>query len=468
MIHRREGELSIPLISILADAILIELAFLCSYWIRFNPPLAELIPVTKGIPPLAAYLKSSLVFIIVWLFIFQRFGLYASRRQVSFFDEFYSILKVVTLGMLIMMSAAFFYRGFSYSRIVFAHIWIVSIILLTIGRGLLLKYKYHRFECGRGLMNAAIIGSGKWASVLFDKIQPNARSGLRILGCVGNPGDLLQKTAELGSIEDLPGIIREHKIHVLLLALGANEHELLLTIMKYCEGVNVEFMMLPDSVDMMTSQPRIIQIGGIPLFQIKDVRIKGWESVLKRSLDLGLSILGTILLMPFFLIIALLIKTTSKGPVFYRQERIGFDGKDFFIYKFRSMKLDAEKETGPVWATKNDPRVTTIGRILRRTSLDELPQLINILLGDMSIVGPRPERKFFVEKFSKSVPKYLERHRVKSGMTGWAQIHGLRGNTPIEDRTRYDIYYVENWSLALDFKIILRTLWAVIVSENSY
>lgn len=468
MTQRREGELLMPFISVLLDAVVIEISFLISYWLRFYSPLVQYIPVTKGFPPISAYFKGSLFLIVVWIFIFQRFDLYGLRRQTSPIDEFSRLLKAVSLGMLVMMSATFFYRGFSYSRLVFLYVWIISIILLLSGRMFLLKYKHFRYARGHGLLNVAIIGSGKWTNILFEKLHKYPEIGFKIVGCIGNIVELTKKTKYLGEINELPEIIQMNKIHVLLLVLRFNEHELLWDIIKMCEGVNVEFMMLPDQMELMTSQLQVVRIGGIPMLQIKDVRIKGWQGVLKRAFDIICSILGLLILSPILLIAAILIKFTSEGPVFYRQMRLGFDDKEFWIYKFRSMRIDAEKETGPIWATENDPRVTLIGRILRRTSIDELPQLMNVLLGDMSIVGPRPERSVFVERFRKSIPKYLERHRVKSGMTGWAQVNGLRGNTPIEERTKYDIYYVENWSLAFDFEIILKTIWVVISGKNSY
>jgi exopolysaccharide biosynthesis polyprenyl glycosylphosphotransferase len=193
-----------------------------------------------------------------------------------------------------------------------------------------------------------------------------------------------------------------------------------------------------------------------------------WNRILKRGFDVTFSLCALIIALPVMALIAVVIKLTSPGPVFYIQERIGLDGTSFPLIKFRSMRIDAEKSTGPVWNTKDDSRTTVIGRILRRTSLDELPQLFNVLSGQMSIVGPRPERPFFVEQFKSNVPKYLERHRVKTGMTGWAQVNGLRGDVPIEDRTKYDIYYVENWSLVLDIKIILKTIRAVIFARDAY
>jgi exopolysaccharide biosynthesis polyprenyl glycosylphosphotransferase len=227
--------------------------------------------------------------------------------------------------------------------------------------------------------------------------------------------------------------------------------------------------MVPDLLEMMTSQVRIKELEGIPFIRVKTTPMGTWNQILKRSFDLVVAALVLILISPFFVLLALLIKITSKGPVFYLQERIGLDGKTFRVIKFRSMKIDAEEVTGPVWARKDDPRTTFLGRFMRRFSLDELPQLINVLTGEMSLVGPRPERPHFVEQFKKEVPKYLDRHRVKTGMTGWAQVNGLRGaDVSIEERTKYDVYYVENWSLVFDLKIILKTIRAVLFGKDAY
>jgi exopolysaccharide biosynthesis polyprenyl glycosylphosphotransferase len=234
------------------------------------------------------------------------------------------------------------------------------------------------------------------------------------------------------------------------------------------EGLNVELMMVPDMLDMMTSRVRIQDIEGIPFLKIKEIPLSTWNRINKRVFDIFFSSLILVLTLPLTVVLAAIIKLTSRGPIFFVQERISLDGKPFFVIKFRTMRTDAEASTGPVRAKKGDPRVTLIGRVLRRTSLDELPQLWNVLTGHMSIVGPRPERPFFVEQFKGKVPRYLERHRVKTGMTGWAQVNGLRGDAPIDERTKYDIYYVENWSLVFDMKIILKTIRAVIFGNDAY
>jgi len=257
-------------------------------------------------------------------------------------------------------------------------------------------------------------------------------------------------------------------VDIVLVSLTYREHPQLYELVRDCEGLNTEIMMVPDMLELMTSGMRIKELEGIPFIRIKSVPLTTWNVILKRTFDLTFSSIVLFLCSPLFAVIALLIKLDSKGPLFYVQERVGLDGKPFQLIKFRTMKVDAEKETGPIWARKDDPRRTRIGKFLRRFSLDELPQLVNVLKGDMSVVGPRPERRHFVDQFKKEVPRYLDRHRVKTGMTGWAQVNGLRGNAPIEERTKYDVYYVENWSIVFDLKIVMKTLRAVVFGTDAY
>jgi len=230
----------------------------------------------------------------------------------------------------------------------------------------------------------------------------------------------------------------------------------------------VEFQIVPDMFEIMAARAKIVSLDGIPLISLGRTPLEGWNRMLKRFADVVLSAGGLIFLFPVFAVLAISIKLDSRGPVFYKQERLGRDGKRFIHYKFRSMIENAEEKTGPIFATEDDPRRTKVGTFVRKKNLDELPQLLNVLMGDMSLVGPRPERKFFVDKFKEGVPRYFLRHKVKSGITGWAQVNGLRGNTSIEERTKYDLFYVENWSLAFDIKILLLTLKDWFSSKNAY
>lgn len=472
MSHRQRKDLLIPFVTVLSDVVAIEAAFLVSYWLRFYSPLVNIIPVTLGVPELWAYIKGSLVVIPAWLFLFQSRGMYKTRRNVYFSDEFFSIVRVVFVGMLLVMAAAFFYREFSYSRLVFALLGVLAVLFISLGRFLVLKLEQYWYRKGNDIQNVIIVGTNHTARNVFEAIAGHPALGYSVAGYFSptkNRGVMGRTRAKyLGHISQVPSFIRSHPVDVVLVALTYREHPQLYELVRDCEGLNTEIMMVPDMLELMTSRVRIKELQGIPFIRIKDVPLTSWNALIKRAFDLVFASIVLILVSPLFILIPLLIKLDSKGPVFLSQERVGLDGKSFRVLKFRTMRTDAEKETGPVWARKNDPRVTRVGRFLRRFSLDELPQLLNVLKGDMSIVGPRPERPHFVEQFKKAVPKYLDRHRVKTGMTGWAQVNGLRGNAPIEERTKYDIYYIENWSLVFDLKIILKTIRAVLFGKDAY
>ncbi|MBI3585966.1 MAG: undecaprenyl-phosphate glucose phosphotransferase [Ignavibacteriales bacterium] len=466
--HRKD--FLIPLVTVISDVIAIEAAFLFSYWLRFYSPLTSTIPVTLGFPPLEAYVIGSLVVIPTWLFLFNSRNMYASRRITYFSDEFFAIVRLVFVGMLIVMAGAFFYRAFSYSRVVFAMLGFSAVFFISIERFIVMKFEQRWYARGHDLKEVIIVGTNATARRVYENISSHPFLGYHVVGYFSANGahEMNDSGAKhLGSIDVVPVYIKEHTIDVVLIALSYKEHPQLYEMVRECEGLNTEMMMVPDMLEMMTSRVRIKELEGIPFINIKGVPLSTWNIILKRSFDAFVAVLVLILASPLFLLIAVLVKLDSKGPVFFLQERVGLDGVPFQVMKFRTMRTDAEKDTGPVWTTKSDPRTTNTGKFLRRFSLDEIPQLLNVLRGDMSIVGPRPERPHFVEQF-KEIPKYLDRHRVKTGMTGWAQVNGLRGNAPIEERTKYDVYYVENWSLIFDLKIILKTIRAVLFGEDAY
>ena len=468
----RRNDLLIPFLSIFLDIAAFESAFLLSYWLRFYSPLTGYFEITLGVPPIRSYITASVVFIPIFLLVFQSRKLYGARRNIHLSDEFFALVRLITIGMMIMMSATFFYREFSFSRGVFILLWITSITMITIGRLLVIRFEQWLYRRKKELKSVVIVGKNKTAEQIFHLFTHNFALGYEVLGyyadSAAGSSSMLAQCRFLGATSSLPNDILPLRIQSAIVALSHNEQENLIELLRDTEGKNIEFMMVPDMLELMTSRIRIQEIEGIPFITLKDIPMSTWNRILKRGFDVTFSLCALIIALPVMALIAVVIKLTSPGPVFYIQERIGLDGTSFPLIKFRSMRIDAEKSTGPVWNTKDDSRTTVIGRILRRTSLDELPQLFNVLSGQMSIVGPRPERPFFVEQFKSNVPKYLERHRVKTGMTGWAQVNGLRGDVPIEDRTKYDIYYVENWSLVLDIKIILKTIRAVIFARDAY
>jgi Undecaprenyl-phosphate glucose phosphotransferase len=278
----------------------------------------------------------------------------------------------------------------------------------------------------------------------------------------------VQKSPVLGKTDDLPALIESEKINEVIIAMPEVTHHEILRIVSKCDQGKVAIKVFPDVFQIMASEVSIGDLGGLPLLSVRDTALRGWQLTLKRTIDMAGSAIGLVLLSPFMMFLAILIKLESDGPVFYTQERMGLDGKRFMMLKFRSMRADAEKETGPIWARADDDRRTKLGMILRRISFDELPQLVNVLIGDMSLVGPRPERPVFVEQFRSSIPRYMDRHREKAGITGWAQINGLRGDTSIIERTKYDLWYIENWSLSLDFRILIRTFLHIFNDDTAY
>ncbi|MEX2117674.1 MAG: undecaprenyl-phosphate glucose phosphotransferase [Bacteroidota bacterium] len=470
MTNRRKDFL-IPLLAVGSDVLAIEAAFVLSYWLRFDSPLTSWFPVELGVPPFDAYLFGSLLVIPTWIFLFRSRGMYRPRRTVHFSEEFFPIVRVVAVGMLIVMAAAFFYRAFTFSRLVFGLLGVSSVILLSFGRFSVMKFEQWWYSTGKDSKNVIIVGSNATAARVYETIVNHPSLGYRFLGyfSAGTRGSLAKSKATfLGKLTKVPSFVRNSNVDVILIALSSKDHPLLLELIRECEGLNTDMLMVPDLVDLMTSRVRVTELEGIPFLQVKEAALSTWNQIIKRGFDIATAIVVLLLASPLIILIAVLVKLTSPGPVFYLQERIGLDSKPFRVMKFRTMRTDAEKESGPVWARKDDPRTTPIGRMLRRFSLDELPQLINVLKSEMSIVGPRPERQFFVDRFKNQIPKYLDRHRVKTGMTGWAQVNGLRGNAPIEERTKYDVYYVENWSLAFDLKIISKTLRAVLFGKDAY
>ncbi len=472
MNKERRNDFLIPLLTVLSDVAALEAAFLLSYWLRFFSPLTDQFEVTLGIPPLESYIFASFIFIPVWMLVFRSRKMYGTRRNIHISDEFFAIVRLVTISMLIMMSATFFYREFSFSRGVFILLWLTSIATVTTGRFFVIEFEKRLYRIGKELKSVVIIGKNSTAENIYTLFTFNKALGYEVLGYYADSpaadSSPLSQCKYLGGINRLTTDISPLRIQSALIALSHTEQEQLIELLRDTEGKNIEFMMVPDLLELMTSRVRIQEIEGIPFIKLKDIPMTTWNRILKRTFDIVFS--GTVLViaLPLMIVIAAIIKLTSSGTVFYIQERIGLDGISFPLIKFRSMRVDAEQQTGPKRATKNDNRTTMIGKILRRTSMDELPQFWNVLVGDMSVVGPRPERQYFVEQFKYKIPRYLERHRVKTGMTGWAQVNGLRGDAPIEERTKFDIYYVENWSLVFDVKIILKTIRAVIFGEGAY
>ena len=477
-----------PALLIICDLVMLEAAFLATYWFRFH---AGLWPVPLGIPALDTYLAASIIILLVFFGIFYTSGMYAARGGRGIEEELTGLFKAVVLGSLLVLALTFFIRHMTYSRSFFGLFFLSCFFFLTLGRVIARPFLKHILRRGMGMTRVLLVGENP----MRERILRAARElpGLALqpvgwvrvvavtaaradgAGPVQGELDLVESTDSaptalpcLGRVEDIQHIVLEHDIDLVVLTLPFDQLSLIKSITARFANLNTDVQFVPDLLALHTSRMRLTEIAGIPFISVREGALSGADRIVKRSFDLICCAAGLLVLLPFCGLLALLIKATSAGPVFFRQDRVGRDGREFEMLKFRSMRFDAEVVTGPVWTVENDPRVTTVGRFLRRFSLDELPQLWNVLRGDMSLVGPRPERKVFVEQFSQQMPRYFERHRVRSGLTGWAQVHGLRGNTSVEERTLYDLHYVENWSVALDVRIILMTIHHVLRGENAY
>lgn len=470
MAKQRRNDFLIPLLAVLADFTAIIASFYLSFEIRFESVLTAWIPVTKGYPPLAAYLIGGLCIAPVWLFMFSRRKVYRARREVDLTLELFAIIRQVSFGMLIVLGLTFFYRAFSYSRIVFVFIWVLAIILIFVGRAIVLAYEKHLYKKGKELRNVLIVGTNQLAQSLALRIMQRPVLGYRLVGHISDGGDRIESvtTTRLGVLDDLPAIVTAQRVETILVCLPAGRTDELARLFALLEGRSVQILLQPEVIGISPTRLRVEEMLKTHLLGVKDIPMSTWGRIGKRSFDIIFSALVLVLFAPFAGLIMLLIRIESGRPVLYRQLRVGLEGEEFELYKFRTMRIDAETETGPTWTKRGDPRVTRIGRVLRRLSLDEIPQFINVLRGEMSVVGPRPERPAFVDQFRNYVPKYLERHRLKTGLTGWAQVNGLRGEVPIAERTRFDLYYIENWSMLLDLRIILKTLYAVLFGKDAY
>lgn len=453
----------------LQEIVVLSCAWLLAYYMRFY---SGIIPVYKGIPELLPYIKLLLPIWVIWGIIFKAYGLYHSMRAVNFFDEFTKIVKASVLALLIFITLTYLVRENQYSRLVFLYFWLIQLVMITSFRAIFRKLLKFLRKKGYNLRNVLIVGAGKLGQDLVRRIYEHPEFGLKIIGFLTRDEEKIGKKIEgievIGKYEDIQKILSEMDIDQVFIALPYDAHERIETILKLIGDNPVDIKVVPDLYQFATLATSVEELDGLPILNLQDSPMYGWNLVLKRGMDIVISIIALLVLSPLMLFIAIAIKLTSKGPVFYTQERMGMDGKLFKIIKFRTMKENAEEDTGPVWAKPDDNRRTKIGVFLRKTSLDELPQFFNVLKGDMSIVGPRPERPIFINEFRQKIPNYMLRHKVKAGITGWAQVNGWRGNTSLEKRIEHDLYYINNWSIGFDFKIILKTIKKIFVDVNAY
>ena len=455
----KERRLWLVVALLTGDATAATLALLAAYAIRF---WSGLISTPLGVPPFEPYLFLLLPLLPLHALALRVAGLYEYRHERTKADEAFLVAQGVSLATLFLVASTFFIRNFSYSRWVILLFWgldVVSVYSLRLGiRDLVRGLRRH----GRFVRRALVVGAGPLGQEVVRRLRGHPEFGFQVVGYLDDRipmGERVEGKEVLGGYEAVTQVLAEHRVDQLFVALRMEAHHEMLKILNALEGELVDVRIVPDLLQFVTLRSVVEELEGLPVISLAQSPITGWSRLAKRGMDVVLAAAGLVAFAPLMGLIALAIRLTSPGPVFYGQERMGLDGRSFQMYKFRSMRVDAEAATGPVWAAEGDGRRTGVGRLLRRYSLDELPQLWNVLKGAMSLVGPRPERPFFVHQFKTLIPQYMLRHKVKSGMTGWAQVNGLRGNTSLEKRIEYDLYYIQNWSVALDVKILLLTIY---------
>ncbi len=441
-------------LALAGDLCLIAGCWLSAYAIRFY-----LLPV-GDIPPFRDYALQLLPILIVWGIAFRTFDLYRPNRLGSRVSEWFDVAKASTLGALILVAImTFVFRHQEYSRLVIILFLVQSVIAVSLARAALREVLRFARRHGYNLRYAIVVGGGEPAAEVLRVLDRRRDVGIFVLGLLSDKREVPDNVRWLGGIEDVRAVLDRQHVDIVFIALPHADASRLTAVLRGIGDEPIAIHLVPDVFSLVPARGGVEEFEMIPFIHLRESRLYGWNRVLKRAFDLVFGTIALVVASPVMLAIVVAFKLTSPGPVLYRQERMGVDGRRFRMLKFRTMRVDAEAETGPVWAREDDPRRTALGIFLRRTSLDELPQLFNVLHGEMSLVGPRPERPSFVEEFRRRVPGYMLRHKVKAGITGWAQINGWRGNTSIERRIECDLQYIERWSLAFDLKILLQTLW---------
>ncbi len=462
---RKKGEILYILSFLVSDILAILFSFYIAYWVRFHSGLMN-IPLL--VPSIVYYMQSAVIVSAVWVFVFYLFNLYTTERIYTLSEDIYRALKGSFLGSCIILAVTFFFRPFAYSRFVFLLGCFLSLILISIGRFTVWKIKISMFKRGHFLKRVALVGNGDLTKSLCENIEKKHDIGFKFIGQISEKRS--NGPNYLGTAKEINEIIEKNNIDTLLITIPIHSQYKVSKIISRCKNLPVDFLFVPDLYEMITNKVHFLELNGTPLIQLVKVPITQTYKIAKRSIDMFSSLLILMLSTPLIAIISFLIRVSSNGPVFYKQKRVGKDGKIFTLYKFRTMVHEAEDETGPIWAEKNDNRVIPIGRILRKTRLDEIPQFLNILKGEMSIVGPRPERPFFVGKLKRRFPDYMERLKVKPGLTGLAQVDH-KYDTLLKDvkkKLEYDLIYINNISLLLDFKVLFKTIPVVLKGQGAH
>lgn len=455
---------------VVIDAAVIAVSYISAWLLKFVSPFFE-----DSVRSLSFewYMLALIPLIPAYLILYYAFGLYTPKRVQGRRLEFSNVVKANTVGMLLFIGILFVVlKEINFSRSMLFIFYFLNIFLEETVR-MVIRYILRNIrKKGLNQKHILLVGYSRAAEEYIDRILQNPQWGYNVRGILDDnvkAGTTYKGIKVLGRIANLMVILPENRLDEIAITLGLSEYYRLEEIVALCEKSGVHTKFIPDYNNIIPTKPYTEDLLGLPVINIRYVPLTNtFNMVLKRLMDIGGSIFAIILFSPVMLLASILVKLTSPGPLIYKQERVGLHNRTFLMYKFRSMEVQPKEEEKKAWTVKNDPRVTGIGKFMRRTSIDELPQLFNILKGDMSLVGPRPERPFFVEKFREEIPRYMVKHQVRPGLTGWAQVNGYRGDTSIRKRIDYDLYYIENWTLGLDVKILIMTIFKGFINKNAY
>lgn len=453
----------------IADLMVVSVAWLIAYWARFH---LDLVPADKGIPDFAQYVSMLLFIWIIWAFVFRKMGLYKPMRGVRRTRELWVLVNGNALAILLLISVTYLFREKSsqFSRLVFVYFWFLATLLTVLERSVLRFFLREVRRKGYNLRYMLIVGAGRVAADMVSRVRLHQELGVQLVGCLARTDEHARGPGGIpivGTYADLPRVLECADIDQIVVAVPLEDQYILPSIMTELKDSVLDIKIIPDLYQFASIGGAIEEFEGLPVISLQGCPLDGINLFSKRIVDVAIAGSALCVLSPLLFLIAVLVKLTSRGPILFKQERVSFDGTRFRIVKFRTMYTNAEAK-GPGWTKPGDSRVTPLGRILRSTSLDELPQLLNVLRGDMSLVGPRPERPVFIKDFRQRIPRYMLRHKVPAGITGWAQVNGWRGDTSIDKRIEHDLFYIENWSLWLDMKIILMTFLNGFKNRNAY
>ncbi len=456
---------------LLIDAVVIAISYLLAWLIKFATPLSDTEP---GVTALSVETYFSALYFIVpgYVLLYYVFNMYTPKRATRRKYEIAGIIKANTVGTMLFMVVLYAFKIEHFSRLLVGLFYIMNIVLATFSKTMIRNVLQYFRKKGYNLKYVLLVGYSRAAEEYITRINANPQWGYVVRGILDDrvpSGTLYKGIKVLGKIENLLYILPENKLDEIAVTLALEDYNRLERIVDLCEKSGVHTKFIPDYNSIVPSRPYTEDLMGLPVINIRYVPLTNTLNwIAKRAIDVVGSLVGLIIASPVMLIAAVFVKTSSPGPIIFKQERVGLHNKPFYMYKFRTMEMQKPSQEKKAWTVKGDPRVTKVGKILRKTSLDELPQLFNILAGEMSLVGPRPERPLFVEKFKEEVPRYMIKHQVRPGLTGWAQINGYRGDTSIRKRVEYDIFYIENWTMSLDIKIMFLTIFKGFINKNAY